>query len=362
MKNLPKVSVIVPVYNREKTIVACLKSILDSEFRNFEVLLIDDGSTDATMALCGNVAAEDNRVRFFRKSNEGVSVARNVGIANALGEWITFVDSDDAILPCHLNVLDKKYEENTDMIMVEHTIGRIENGKVITKENVGSMEVVVAQPVAAAYLFNDFMPFKNPVFPVWNKFFRRNLLKDNNITFDTTMSLGEDQVFLCHYLQYAKGIVHYKMRSYVNVSWPNLCHLGGMVRTPENYLYNQKRNYWALCSIIPIGGGKTEQYAVNYGIDRPITRILYTYTKQKNRRLVSLKALERFTETEIIPYIKSISTSRCKPVSLHVRWIRFLLLKSNAKIAIAYCCFYHFVFALYNWVYCIARKIRQTVK
>lgn len=109
-------------------------------------------------------------------------------------------------------------------------------------------------------------------------------------------------------------------------------------------------------------GGKTEQYAVNYGIDRPITRILYNYTTVKNRNILSLKELELFTKNEIIPYIKSINTERYKPVDLNVRWIACLLLNFGANTAIRYCRIYNIFHPLFSLSYRVARKIKRILK
>ena len=256
METNPVVSVIVPVYNRDKTIKSSVESILKSEYRNFEILLIDDGSTDGTHEACQKLAACDTRVRFVHKENEGVSVARNIGLSMAQGDWITFVDSDDAILSCHLNVMSQEYSDSIDLIMTGHTSGNMIDGELVVSKDCKECHDVIKAPNAAAYLFNDFKPFKNPVFPIWNKFFRRKILVNNKIKFDSTMSLGEDQVFLCDYLQYAKGLVHYGQKTYVNLAWPNLIHLGSKLRTPSDYLFNQKKNYQALCSIVQYGGAK----------------------------------------------------------------------------------------------------------
>ena len=93
--NKPEVSIIVPVYNAEKFIRRCMDSILAQSFENFEVLLIDDGSTDGTAAVCDEYAAKDSRVRIFHKENGGVASARQVGLQNAVGEYSIHADGDD---------------------------------------------------------------------------------------------------------------------------------------------------------------------------------------------------------------------------------------------------------------------------
>lgn len=93
--NNPKISVIVPVYNAEKYLHRCIDSILNQTFPDFELLLIDDGSKDQSGEICDEYAKKDSRVKVFHKENGGVSSARNVGIDNAVGEYICFCDSDD---------------------------------------------------------------------------------------------------------------------------------------------------------------------------------------------------------------------------------------------------------------------------
>lgn len=103
----PKISVIVPVYNTEKYLHRCIDSILAQTFTDFELLLIDDGSKDNSGTICDEYAAKDSRVRVFHKENGGVSSARNMGLDNASGEWITFVDSDDWV---HEDFIKKRIE------------------------------------------------------------------------------------------------------------------------------------------------------------------------------------------------------------------------------------------------------------
>ena len=92
------ISVIIPVYNVEDYISSCLDSILSQSYTDFEVLLIDDGSTDGSGDICDSYSAKDNRIKVFHIKNTGVSNARNIGIENAQGEWLTFIDSDDLLL------------------------------------------------------------------------------------------------------------------------------------------------------------------------------------------------------------------------------------------------------------------------
>ncbi len=100
----PLISVIVPVYNAEKTLRRCVDSILSQTFTEFELLLINDGSKDNSGVICDEYARKDSRIRVFHKENGGVSSARNVGLDNLRGEWVTFVDSDDYVENKYLGV------------------------------------------------------------------------------------------------------------------------------------------------------------------------------------------------------------------------------------------------------------------
>ena len=112
---MPKISVIVPVYNTEKYLHRYIDSILAQTFTDFELLLINDGSKDNSGAICDEYAAKDSRVRVFHKENGGASSARNMGLDNAKGKWVTFVDSDDYILPSFLAIYSVLCKSNADL-------------------------------------------------------------------------------------------------------------------------------------------------------------------------------------------------------------------------------------------------------
>lgn len=102
----PVVSIIVPVYNAKKTLKRCINSIINQSYKDWELLLVDDGSTDDSSIICDEYAQQDRRIRVFHKQNGGVSSARNVGLDNAIGEWVTFIDSDDWIEKRMLNIFN----------------------------------------------------------------------------------------------------------------------------------------------------------------------------------------------------------------------------------------------------------------
>ena len=122
MNDLPHISIIIPVYNTESYLARCVDSILSQSFIDFELLLIDDGSTDGSGVICDAFADQDGRVRVFHKENGGVGSARNLGIDNAQGEWLYFVDSDDELMPDGLQVLVDGISEEVDMVMAGYEV------------------------------------------------------------------------------------------------------------------------------------------------------------------------------------------------------------------------------------------------
>ena len=109
---MKKVSVIIPMYNSENYIGQCIRSVTDQTYRNLEIIVVDDGSTDEGARVCAELMETDARIRLCRQENRGVSAARNHGIQAATGEYVFFLDSDDAIHPLLLGELLGRAEEN----------------------------------------------------------------------------------------------------------------------------------------------------------------------------------------------------------------------------------------------------------
>lgn len=191
MAENPAISVIVPVYNAEKWLHRCVDSILAQTFTDFELLLIDDGSTDRSGAICDEYATRDPRIRVFHQPNGGVSSARNLGLDNARGEWITFVDADDWISKSYLiNLIDNSNDTN----LVFNYATRHENG-IISIEKYPEQYINIID-LQIPLLYNDLIWHTSP----WGKLFNKNLILKLNIRFPLDMHIGEDAVFLFSYI------------------------------------------------------------------------------------------------------------------------------------------------------------------
>ena len=144
-----KISIIVPVYNVEKYIAECIESVLNQNFEDYELILVDDGSKDNSLSICREYAEKDERIRVFSKENGGVSSARNFGFDKAEGEYITFIDSDDYVSPDYCSILLSYMNESIGMVVLGlqkvFTDGRISPIKHRLPEGVYSYENLAPQ-------------------------------------------------------------------------------------------------------------------------------------------------------------------------------------------------------------------------
>ena len=191
MDNL-RLSVIVPVYNVEKYIRQCIDSILTHSFTDFELLLIDDGSKDKSGEICDEYARKDSRVKAFHKENGGVSSARNMGLDNARGEWIWFVDSDDVINP------------NIDLSSVLTNISDEDyvlfNGEEFSDgEDINQALFCKDFKVDKSYDKNEFL-LKYVCHNHFLLWYKRSLIEKYGIRFTEGMKVAEDEEFQLKYL------------------------------------------------------------------------------------------------------------------------------------------------------------------
>ena len=204
---MPKISVIVPLYNAEKYLSRCIDSVLAQTFTDFELILINDGSTDTSGKICDNYAQKDSRVKVVHKENGGVSSARNIGLDIAVGEWITFVDSDDSILTEMLERLNIGGED----LKVCGYYDQIEN-------DMPHEAIYNSVEECANYINKEFR--HNYINAPWAKLFNASIIRNYNLRFDETLSLGEDSEFVFHYCCYCKSIKTFREALY-NYKRPN---------------------------------------------------------------------------------------------------------------------------------------------
>ena len=193
-------SVIIPVYNAEGTLRRCLDSLVRQQFSDYELLIINDGSTDGSDAICREYANTYSCVRYFAKENGGVSSARNLGLEQAEGEYILFVDSDDYVSQDYFALISHTLESNAvDLLM----FGYRNFGGVSTEWDTGEFyedaETGIAKQISSVmqqYLFSS----------LWSKGFKRQIIEQHNIRFANDLAIGEDQTFIFTFAMHIRSI------------------------------------------------------------------------------------------------------------------------------------------------------------
>ncbi len=209
----PKVSIIVPVYNAEKTIARCIESVLKQAYRDFELILVNDGSSDSSAEICDSYAEDDDHVRVIHKENSGVSDTRNQGIAAAQGEYVQFLDSDDWLAPDAVGLFTRTMEEyDCDMVITDFY--RV-NGERVSQKGAIDVDGLMDRATFAQYMMQKPSDFYYGV--LWNKLFKRSILVDHDMKMDASISWCEDFIFNLEYILYVDRIYSLKVPVYYYV-------------------------------------------------------------------------------------------------------------------------------------------------
>lgn len=210
-------SFIIPVYNCETYLLACVESICALRLNRYEIVMIDDGSTDGSGTLCDTLSQRYDKIRVVHQSNAGASAARNRGIKEAAGEKLIFVDADDSFDTDALRqVLSDPKCDNVDMVIFGMTFDFYHHGKCYRQDplfySYNGILSVKDWGLAFADLF-----MCNSLSPLWNKVFRRDVLQKNELLLNENMFLYEDLEFVLRYMQHCdsiwnvpKAIYHYR--------------------------------------------------------------------------------------------------------------------------------------------------------
>ena len=196
----PMVSIIVPIYNAEQYLRRCVDSILNQEYTDFELLLVNDGSTDASGDICEEYGDQDPRVIVIQKENTGVSDSRNRALDRARGKYLQFLDSDDWITPDATRLFVRAAEEyGCDMVISDFY--RVVGERLSTKGDIEE-EGVLTREEFAAHMMENPADFYYGV--LWNKLYRRDIVEEHNLRMDTDINWCEDFMFNLEYIRYAK--------------------------------------------------------------------------------------------------------------------------------------------------------------
>ncbi len=193
---MPTVNIITPIYNSAKTLPAYFDSLKKQTYQDYQVLLIDDGSTDNSADLCQTYAKKDSRFKLTQRSHEGVSATKNYGIKIATAKYLSFIDSDDTVEPTFLETLVEKLEKNhADLSCCGYQ--EITNGKVTHSMH---REKVKQNPYLE--ILKNYQGF------LANKLYKRDIITSKNLTIKNDLSMCGDLLFNFQYLEHCKKIAY----------------------------------------------------------------------------------------------------------------------------------------------------------
>ena len=206
------ISVIVPVYNTINFIDSCLTSIINQSYRNIEIIVVDDGSTDGAGKKCDDFAVIDKRIKVFHIINGGVSKARNYALERASGDYIYFCDSDDLLYEDCLETLIKNIDDSIDCSIGGYIITGPTGKKIADNQTYKESFISIEDTLVDFYepihkKFNGY---------IWNRLFKRSIIQNNNIRFKESIYIKEDGLFLVEYLCKCKKEAFYTTKPVYN--------------------------------------------------------------------------------------------------------------------------------------------------
>lgn len=192
-------SLIIPIYNASTYLAFSLESLLSQPFQDFELILVDDGSTDASPSICDEYAAKDERIRVLHEPHSGVANSRQVGLEAAKGMYILYVDADDQVDPCMIaDMYQVAVDQEADMVLCDYR-ELTHEGEVYRKQEPTSLDgVAVLEDILDGKLYGA----------LWNKMMRREWLLQTKAAFPQRLTMREDLVFLSQCLPYASKIAY----------------------------------------------------------------------------------------------------------------------------------------------------------
>ena len=205
---MPQVSIIIPVYNSEKYLRMTIESLLNQTYKDFEIILVDDGSVDASGKLCDDLSLTDRRIVVIHKENGGVSSARNVGIENARGELISFVDHDDYVFSDYLMTMVNDIEEYD--LLQSFSLGgprnTIKTCKRFALDKTKTLRCIKGDNGDVVFPEVDM----NNMATIWNQLYKKEVIDKYQLRFRSIQS--EDELFSYEYMMYANSIkkIHYQ--------------------------------------------------------------------------------------------------------------------------------------------------------
>ena len=307
MSNI-SISVLMPVYNSEKFLLETVQAVINQSYTDWELILVDDGSTDNSKEICTKLMNDDKRIKYILQENLGVSHTRNVALENAQGKYIVFVDSDDLIHEDYLKILINSIEKNNSDISVCNFIER----KISNTGNIEDInrEFYPKEVMEMSEMKGYIMEFGNSglLNPLWNKIYKREIIENNNITFDEKVKTGEDFIFNLQYFRKTKKISFIKEMLYYYIRRNNNS-------ITYQYIENMYERGWEIHSLLEsfledMNFYSNENAYVLYGnhLTGAFSAFLNLY--HNNCKLTSKEKREYIRRIIDRPYVKKCAVNR----------------------------------------------------
>lgn len=210
------ISIIIPYYNiKENFLIECMESIKRQSYKDFEVIVIDDGSLNPFDKII-DIKKFDFKIKYIRKENEGVSVARNVGIENADGEYLLFLDADDYLLPnCCKNLYKIASENDADIVFSKNLLTSNKKSTFYDEANYNDVQVLKKKDIMVAILEHTKPYLECEYGSPWAKLVKKEVIKRNNILFPVGIKKSQDRIFMLQLVEDSSNMIYTSSYTYV---------------------------------------------------------------------------------------------------------------------------------------------------
>lgn len=320
-----EISVIIPFFNGEKTLRKCIESVLNQELTCFELILVDDGSTDNSKNICNIYAENDKRIRVIYKENGGVGSARNIGLNLARGKYIMFCDSDDYIESNMLDILYKNIKQNNADISICGCFWDMYNGEELTKTIICGYSNNIDDYISNMGKYFKYMFSTSSILlqSPWCKLYKSKIIKQNNIYFKENMICSEDFEFNLRFLSKCKKFSYTKEILYHYNAKENLNTL--KKRKKDNLVDETSLTYEAWCQFIEnVNNNSDLKEFMNY-------QFIDLYMIPLKKIIVEWDEMDYLTKKEIVKYlVKDNSFNHFKEI-INLRFFNILSKMVNIK-------------------------------
>lgn len=314
---MPRISIIIPAYNCERTIEKCILSVINQSYSDWELILIDDGSMDKTKEICKRYV-DSIRIFLYSQQNSGVSSARNFGIEKATGEYLVFVDSDDFLLEDALSAIHDTME-GKDICIYNYQV--VSSKKRRSKNYIAHPKILAISDFYAVF---PEMYLSGYINPPWAKCYRKSLIKEK---FEEGLSIGEDLLFNLNYLKECRiiGLDPHEVYGYQEAVPNSLSSNNKEKIVPLQYVYDESMK---ICNDLFNGERVNTCITIKYIVDQ-LTEIEKKIRYNKDYRYKDLKIDILFTRIDKLCCRRDVEIS-------DVKWKKAIRMLATQKYYVLY--------------------------